>query len=49
MHLDIIEKCYRIFEKKDLINISELEQKLITGVDTDEKTIKPKQVKKELF
>ncbi|KAL4509392.1 hypothetical protein ABPG72_018323 [Tetrahymena utriculariae] len=49
MHMDIIENCYKIFQKKNLQDVAEIEQQLATGVDTEGHRIKPKNVKQKLL
>ncbi|EWS72063.1 Sec1 family protein (macronuclear) [Tetrahymena thermophila SB210] len=49
MHMDIIGKCFKIFQKKNLQDVAEVEQQLATGVDTEGHKIKPKKIKQKLL
>ncbi|KAL4479848.1 hypothetical protein ABPG74_020364 [Tetrahymena malaccensis] len=49
MHMDIIENCYKIFQKKNLQDVAEIEQQLATGIDTEGHKIKPKNIKQKLL
>lgn len=35
LHMKLVEKCYKIFESRDLKEVGELEQSLATGVDSE--------------